>query len=160
MKVTLRDARLQDAEAISRLTGHLGYDVSSSDVAARLTRLMPHLDHRFFIADVDGRAVGWLHVSAAEYLETGAFAVINGLVVDRAARSSGIGKLLLERAEAWAIERGLPAIRLWSTTSRDRAHRFYERHGYVNIKTQFAFIKSLDAGGGKNFAALVPRIEG
>jgi GNAT superfamily N-acetyltransferase len=159
MPVSIRDARPADAEAISRLTAHLGYDVPASDVADRLSRILPRSDHQFFIAEDAGLPIGWLHMAVVEYIETGAFAVINGLVVDRDVRGVGVGTLLLERAEQWAIERNLPFVRLWSTTSRDRAHRFYERNGYVKIKTQYAFIKSVAPDGPQQFGGLVPRID-
>ena len=83
---------------------------------------------------------------------------VNGLVVDRDVRSRGVGRLLLERAEEWARDRGVPLIRLWSTTTREGAHRFYERHGYTRIKTQHAFVKSLHPGQ-HDFAPLIPRVK-
>lgn len=159
MPVSIRDARPTDADAISRLTAQLGYEVRPSDVADRLSRILPRSDQRFLIAEDDGLAIGWLHVGAVEYLETGAFAVINGLVVDRDVRGGGVGTLLLERAEQWAAERKLSLVRLWSTTSRERAHRFYERNGYVKIKTQYAFIKSVAPDDPQDFGGLVPRID-
>ncbi len=158
MTVSLRSARVDDAGEISRLTAHLGYDVPAADVSARLSRLLAREDQQFLIAELDGRPVGWIHVGVAEYLETGAFAAVNGLVVDRDVRSRGVGQLLLERAEEWARDRGVPLIRLWSTTSREGAHRFYERHGYTKIKTQYAFVKSLHPGQ-NDFAPLIPRVK-
>ena len=131
MPVSLRSACVDDAGEISRLTGHLGYEVSPADVSARLSRMLEREDQQFLVAELDGRAVGWIHVGVAEYLETGAFAAVNGLVVDRDVRSRGVGQLLLERAEEWARDRDVPLIRLWSTTSREGAHRFYERQGYM-----------------------------
>ena len=135
-----------NAGEISRLTGHLGYEVSPADVSARLSRMLGREDQQFLVAELNGRPVGWIHVGVAEYIETGAFAAVNGLVVDRDVRSRGVGQLLLERAEEWARDRGVPLIRLWSTTSREGAHRFYERQGYMKIKMQYAFVKSLRPG--------------
>jgi len=159
MPLSIRTATLGDADAIARLTAHLGYDVSGSEVVSRLARLLARTDQEMFVAESNGQTVGWLHVAVAEYIETGAFAVINGLVVDRAARAGGVGTQLLGRAEQWAIERGLSIVRLWSTTSRERAHEFYERLGYVKIKTQYAFIKSIAADGPQDFRRLVPRVD-
>ena len=158
MPVSLRSACVDDAGEISRLTGHLGYEVSPADVSARLSRMLGREDQQFLVAELDGRPVGWIHVSVAEYLETGAFAAVNGLVVDRDVRSRGVGQLLLERAEEWARDRDVPLIRLWSTTSREGAHRFYERQGYMKIKTQYAFVKSLRPGQ-NDFGSLIPRVK-
>jgi len=158
MPVSLRSACVDDAGEISRLTGHLGYEVSPADVSARLSRMLGREDQQFLVAELDGRPVGWIHVGVAEYLETGAFAAVNGLVVDRDVRSRGVGQLLLERAEEWARDRDVPLIRLWSTTSREGAHRFYERQGYMKIKTQYAFVKSLRPGQ-NDFGSLIPRVK-
>jgi GNAT superfamily N-acetyltransferase len=147
-----------NAGEISRLTGHLGYEVSPADVSARLSRMLGREDQQFLVAELNGRPVGWIHVGVAEYIETGAFAAVNGLVVDRDVRSRGVGQLLLERAEEWARDRDVPLIRLWSTTSREGAHRFYERQGYMKIKTQYAFVKSLRPGQ-NDFGSLIPRVK-
>ena len=158
MPVSLRSACVDDAGEISRLTGHLGYEVSPADVSARLSRMLGREDQQFLVAELNGRPVGWIHVGVAEYIETGAFAAVNGLVVDRDVRSRGVGQLLLERAEEWARDRDVPLIRLWSTTSREGAHRFYERQGYMKIKTQYAFVKSLRPGQ-NDFGSLIPRVK-
>jgi GNAT superfamily N-acetyltransferase len=44
---------------------------------------------------------------------------------------SGLGRRLLSTAEAHACEAGASRLVLWSDTRFDRAHRFYEKHGYV-----------------------------
>ena len=51
-------------------------------------------------------------------------------------RSAGIGAALVEAAEAWARERGATAIIVRSRSTRERAHRFYERIGYVESQAQ------------------------
>jgi GNAT superfamily N-acetyltransferase len=73
----------------------------------------------------------------------GRLAWIEGFVVDEQARSGGIGARLLEALEIWARARGCNALRVQSNVIRKRAHAFYERHGYVKLKTQFAFRKQL-----------------
>jgi GNAT superfamily N-acetyltransferase len=156
--VSIRPATFADADQVARLTSHLGYEVSIEEVAGRLSRALARGDQRLLIAEVDGMPAGWIHVGLADYIETGPFAVINGLVVDRGVRSQGVGRLLLEQAEAWARERGLTTIRLWSTVSRERAHAFYERNGYQKVKTQHAFAKSLDDSA-RPLTRFTPRVE-
>lgn len=158
MPVSIRPATLADAAAVATLTSHLGYDVATGDVTDRLTRALAREDQRLLIAEKDGRPAGWIHVGVADYIETGPSGVINGLVVARGARSQGIGRLLLAQAEAWARERGLTTIRLWSTVSRERAHAFYERHGYQKVKTQYAFAKAL-GDGSPPLTRFSPRVE-
>jgi GNAT superfamily N-acetyltransferase len=145
MSVSIRKARESDASEITRLTAELGYGVEPAVASDRLSRILARLDQRFFIADLEGQPVGWLHVANAEFLEAGRFAWIAGLVVSEHHRRKGIGRLLMARAEEWAREQGCPMVRLWSSSSRTGAHKFYERLGYTNIKTQYSFAKSLDA---------------
>jgi len=102
--------------------------------------------------------VGWIHVLVAEYVESDAAAVIGGLVVDRSHRRSGVGRVLVDAAEAWARQQGCAVVRLWSSSTRTEAHRFYEGLGYTNIKTQYSFAKSL-AGTSQDLRRLVPRVE-
>ena len=94
-----------------------------------------------------------------EFVESAAFVVIGGLVVDRAHRKRGIGSLLMERAEEWARTQGCSLVRLWSSSIRVEAHRFYEHLGYRNIKTQYSFVKPVAAAGQDVLRSLVPKVE-
>src|SRR5271157_4714134 len=58
-------------------------------------------------------------------------------------RSQGAGWSLLRAAEEWARKRRCKGISLRSNVLRERAHGFYERHGYEHYKTQKAFRKEL-----------------
>jgi GNAT superfamily N-acetyltransferase len=157
MPPLVRPARLSDAGAIVRLTSQLGYDADPSELKERLARILTRSDQRFLVAEVDGRPVGWLHAAVWEVIETAAFVVIGGLVVDRAHRGRGIGRLLMEHAESWARTQHCSIVRLWSTSSRTRAHRFYEGLGHTKVKTQYSFARALDPSAG--VSALVPRVE-
>jgi len=157
--MTIRTARASDAGAIAHLTAQLGYDLAEADAAARLSRILVRDDQQFLVADVDGRAVGWVHVIFAEYVDAEAFVMVGGLVVDRNHRRLGIGRALMNRAEAWAGERGCSMVRLTSSATRHAAHRFYEDLGYTNIKTQYSFVKPLDPAAAARVRTFVPRVD-
>lgn len=91
----------------------------------------------------DGQALGWVHVFVCHLMESDPYAEIGGLVVDESRRGEGIGKLLLERAEAWARAKACASIRLRSNIIRKVAHEFYLKRGYTITKTQHAFAKNL-----------------
>jgi GNAT superfamily N-acetyltransferase len=156
--LTIREARVSDAEAIASLTKQLGYEVDPSGVADRLSRILARSDHQFLIADQAGVSIGWVHMVRMEIVETDAFVMIAGLVVDHGHRSQGIGRLLLEQAEAWAVTQGCSLVRLWSSSTRTAAHAFYEHVGYTNIKTQYSFLKPLDASAPLPLRAFVPDV--
>ena len=139
--ITIRSARPSDADAIAELTKQLGYSAEPAAVVSRLSRLLARSDQQLLVADDGGRAVGWIHMVITEYVEADAFVVIGGLVVDREYRKHGIGRRLLVRAEEWAAQHGCSLVRLSSNVKRVEAHGFYERAGYTNLKTQYAFAK-------------------
>ena len=112
MAVSIRVARASDAPEIAELTRQLGYEVETSAVADRLSRILSRPDQEFLVAERDGQPVGWVHVVISEYVETGAFVVIGGLVVDRSYRRTGIGGLLMAHAEEWARKHGCSLVRL------------------------------------------------
>jgi GNAT superfamily N-acetyltransferase len=94
----------------------------------------------------------------AEFVESPAFVVIGGLVVDSNHRREGIGRALIEHGEEWARKQGCSVVRLWSSSSRSASHQFYERLGYRNIKTQYSFLKALDATRDDDVGRFVPRV--
>ncbi len=126
------------------LAGELGYELSLEDAANRFGRLRGHRDYAFFVAIINEEVVGWIQVNRdTEALLLGPRADIAALVVDQRMRSSGIGKLLLKEAEAWARDQGLYEIRVRSSIRREGAHRFYLREGYCLLKTGHTFQKTL-----------------
>jgi GNAT superfamily N-acetyltransferase len=159
MTAAVRRARISDATDIARLTTDLGYEPAPPDVASRLSRILERADQDFFLAETDGRPVGWIHVAVLESVESEPFAMIAGLVVDRDHRRAGVGRLLTARAEEWAAAQGCSLVRLWSSAGRTAAHTFYEQLGYANIKTQYAFVKPLNDAARQRLRSLVPRID-
>jgi GNAT superfamily N-acetyltransferase len=139
----IRGAQPQDYSRIAELSRQLGYPSSAEEIAARLEGMQHSSDHEVFVAAVDGEVAGWLGVYVCRMVETEARAEISGLVVDERFRSQRIGWHLLDRAERWARAKGCGVIGLRSNVIRDRAHAFYERHGYNHVKTQKAFRKDL-----------------
>lgn len=142
----IRPARQQDSKSISLLCGQLGYPSTPEDVARRLHQIEQFEHDALFVAEVDGRVAGWIHVIAYPLPEMDLHTEIGGLVVDEAHRSLGIGRLLVEHAEAWARAQGCSEIRVRCNVIRERAHKFYAALGYENIKTQHTFRKILDHG--------------
>ena len=140
--VKIRRARQTDAPRIAELSGQLGYPTTASAMAARLKLALRQKDGACFVAETkeDG-VMGWAHVSVTPLLEVERRAELNGLVVDEKVRSRGAGLLLLQAAEAWARQKRCKGMSVRSNVLRERAHGFYERHGYEHYKTQKAFRK-------------------
>jgi GNAT superfamily N-acetyltransferase len=141
--VRIRRARKSDATAIAFLSGQLGYPASAREIAGRLAGIRPPSQNAVFVAVRGAKVIGWTHVSAVPLLEMPLKAEVNGLVVDEDERSAGAGAKLLKAAEAWARARRCVNMSVRSNIIRERAHGFYERHGYEHFKTQKAFRKPL-----------------
>jgi GNAT superfamily N-acetyltransferase len=132
-----------DSPELARLSTQLGYPMTEAEARERLGLLRGHSDHRLLVARLRGRAVGWLQVTRTRIFETPESAEIAGLVVDEAERGRGIGPRLLRAAEDWAREAGCVALRVRSNVIRERAHGFYRREGYRDVKKQCVFEKRL-----------------
>ena len=141
--VEIREAQPQDYARIAELAGQLSYPSSPNEIAGRLAGMKRSNENAVFVALLGGELVGWLAVFVYRVVEANARAEISGFVVDERYRSQQIGLHLLGRAEGWAREKGCRAIGLRSNVIRDRAHAFYERHGYKHTKTQKSFCKDL-----------------
>jgi GNAT superfamily N-acetyltransferase len=99
--------------------------------------------HAVYVACLSGEVVGWIDVMESHHLQAEPCAEIGGLVVSGEARSGGIGRRLVERAEHWARQRGLARVVVRSRITREDAHRFYLREGYSRTKTSAVFAKDL-----------------
>ena len=133
----------QDSSQLARLAGQLGYPSSTEQVTTRLARIQSQPDQAIFVAEVDGRIAGWVHVYASPTVESDLYAEIGGLVVEENQRGQGVGKALMVQAEAWSRELGIHEVRLRSNIIRQEAHQFYEVIGYKKIKSQFTFHKTI-----------------
>ena len=140
----VRRAISSDIPQLAQLAGQLGYPSSEDEIRARLAGIEAAPEHALFIAEsADGKIAGFLNVFVMRTIDSDARTEIAALVVDDAHRSLGVGKVLIEQAEAWARKNGCRAIGLRSNVIRERAHRFYERLGYEHYKTQKTFRKNL-----------------
>ncbi len=144
MRISIRQASNQDAEAIAQLnTACMGYDYPIADTAVNLTRILESPCDKVFVAVADAKIVGYIHVNDYRLLYAPAMINVMGIAVSDSCRRCGIGRQLLAAAEAWAQERGATAIRLVSGANRTEAHSFYRNCGFDGSREQLNFKKSI-----------------
>lgn len=143
MQPTVRRARREDAERLADLITQLGYPATPEEIRSRFDSIEHDPAHALFVAELDGRAAGWVHVFLYKLLEADRLAELGGLIVDKSARGRGLGRRLMQQAEGWADAQGCSAIYLRSNVIRQQAHKFYAAIGYEQFKTQHAFRKAL-----------------
>jgi GNAT superfamily N-acetyltransferase len=141
--VKVRVAVQSDAGSIADLCIQLGYDTSKEEVEPRLKKALGDERNITCVAEVDGKTVGWLQVAMKQTIESGEYAEITGLVVDKASRGKGIGRILVEHAEEWARKVGQQRIRVRMNVIRKDAPLFYRALGFKEIKKQSVFYKPL-----------------
>ena len=133
-----------DAPAVATLTTQLGYPTDEASARRRIADVRRHDAGELLVAVDDAdRPIGWIQVARVHLLAESAVASIDGLVVDETNRSTGIGAALVEAAERWARDAGAEAIVVRSRSTRERAHRFYERIGYAEVKRSHVFRKPI-----------------
>lgn len=92
-----------------------------------------------FVAELDEKIVGLLLVSIATQPDDPIFcdrtyATIDELIVTERYRGRGIGRLLMNRAQQWAIDHQARDIELQVWEGNTSARSLYERLGYKTIQ--------------------------
>ena len=134
---------MADAARIAELSGILGYPNSPAAITERLKRLLPRTGDLVLVADQLPPVMGWVHAAEQELLDSGRRCEILGLVVAPEVRGRGVGRQLVAAVEEWAVQLGLRQLAVRSNIVRTESHPFYERLGFVKIKTQHAYRKQL-----------------
>lgn len=142
--VEIREARVNDAAALARLTGQLGYPSDETQMLERLDRIRGNPDRVTLVAERSGEVLGYTGAWCGPSYEADApHARVLVIVVDATERRRGIASRLMRAVEAWARERGAGYLVLGSGHHRPDAHTFYESLGYRG--TGRRYIKRLDA---------------
>ena len=142
--LTIRDALIEDIEALTLLMADLGYPTSITDMQNRFESIAAHPDYKTIIAVLNYEVVGMAGLSKGIYYEmNGTYMRIVAFVVKQSYRKMGIGRQLIAAAENWAVEQGLNTIIINSGNRDERlaSHAFYGEMGYA-IKS-LGFVKKL-----------------
>jgi GNAT superfamily N-acetyltransferase len=138
-----READPGDAADLARLVRELGYEATTETMRGRLEAIAEAGRAATFVAESGGVVVGFVGLRLERSYEYDDPHVrVTALAVDEGHRHEGIGGVLLERAEAWARERGALLMFLTSGAQRTEAHAFYESHGWT--RTGYRFARWLD----------------
>lgn len=140
---TIRRAERRDAASLAALATQLGYPTTKEQAAKRLRSVRRDPDHAVYVAVWKRRVVAWLHAFVYRVIESEPSVQLGGLVVAEDLRGNGAGRLLMQRAERWARQKGCRTVRIRSNIRRKEAHGFYQKLGYTLVKTQYAFQKRL-----------------
>jgi GNAT superfamily N-acetyltransferase len=140
-EIVIRPLRPEDARDAAALSTELGYQVTEEVMEARLHQRDELPQHVIFAACLNDRVVGWIDVGIVYHLQSGSYGEIGGLVVIAALQGRGIGRRLVEKAEEWTASQGVEVLLVRSRVSRERAHQFYLKQKFSQVKTSAVFTK-------------------
>lgn len=136
--IHVRRATPADAEAIARLLTQLGYPTAAPDVPRRVERLMAGDRAVILLAERDSLVIGLATAHILCVLNRPRdVAWITALVVDEAARGSGVGRVLVEAVEGFARQSGCERLSVTTQAHRTDAHAFYLRVGLEETGRRF-----------------------
>jgi ribosomal protein S18 acetylase RimI-like enzyme len=147
--LTLRRATAADDQVLAVLAARLSafelpawrapHEIAEADSRAMIAAAASgNPDDEVLIAERGGEVVGCLHVLAV----TDFFGLRHGhvsvIATTEAAEGSGVARRLMEHAEQWTAERGLPLLTLNMFAGNARARRFYEIAGFEVEMVKYA----------------------
>ncbi|GAA4107191.1 hypothetical protein GCM10022393_02290 [Aquimarina addita] len=145
MKFSLRNAKITDADAISKLSGQLGYPSDSNITKNRLLTILNNDGHCVFVSINQKKVIGWIHGFYSLRVESDPFVEIGGLIVERDFRNNGIARKLVESVMNWGQERRCMKIRVRCNALRRESHEFYKKIAFTLDKEQKIFDRQLSA---------------
>ena len=142
--VSIRLATATDRAFLQQVAERLAdFDLPSSRTADEIAEadrsaLNKALDHpisgtELFVAEMNGQRAGCLLMwTLQDYFSGGWHSHISVIAVTREAEGKGVGRALMDHAEAWARGRGHHTITLSVFENNRRAQSLYERLGYTS----------------------------
>jgi len=134
--VAIRRAASGDIDAAVRLfSGYLRFyekPVVEAAVRTFVSERLARLDSVFFLAEIEGRAVGFTQLYPAfASLSLAPSWILNDLYVEPEARGAGVGEALMEAARELAVGNGAAELMLQTARTNATAQRLYEKLGWV-----------------------------
>jgi GNAT superfamily N-acetyltransferase len=144
MTITIRPAHDTDAEAVLALAKPFAtsFVVDEQTFHRSFSALLSSPQAHLAVAETDRQLVGYvLGFDHDTLYANGRVAWVEELMVGELSRRQGIGQLLMQAFEAWAMARGCKLVGL----ATRRAAAFYQRMGYEESATYFRKLLEFDS---------------
>jgi N-acetylglutamate synthase-like GNAT family acetyltransferase len=105
MEIFTRAFNWNNIEALASLTNELGYETTVADMKVRMENILTNSNYKTIVATINDKIVGYIGLNKNFFWEqNGHFIRVQALVVKAECRKGGVGRKLIESAEAWAKE--------------------------------------------------------
>ena len=155
MEISVRKATADDYNSLCELTDeidayhrdNLPHIFQKPGGAAReqdyYSGLIADENVALFAAEVGEKLVGFVHViirdtPAFPVLVPRRYAIVESIVVKSGFQNSGIGRILMDKMQEWAIAKGATSIELNVYEFNTAAISFYERLGYQTFSRKLS----------------------
>lgn len=155
MEIIVRKARIDDYNTLCELFDeidalhrhHLPHLFQKPNSAAReqdyLSEQITDEDIGLFVAEAGKELIGLVHAVIIETPDFPVFvprryASVNNIVVKAGFQNHGIGKLLIEKIQAWAVAKGATSLELNVYEFNETAIAFYEKVGFQSVSRKMS----------------------
>ena len=137
-KPKIRDAKPSDAARLAELINELGHEIDEQQVRKNLAALKKTAELPL-VATLDKQIVGMCSIGRRVMINRPApLGRITSLIITKDAQGHGIGRMLVEAAEAWMRKEGCQLVEVTSNDRLAEAHAFYRHLGYERTSIRFA----------------------
>ncbi len=141
MEISIRPYRNTDLNELILLMDELGYPLDRHDLQGNIEMIFKR-EGAILVAEKESQIIASICAITDVRLAEGVYGEIVSLIVSKDYRNMGVGRKLVAEAEKW-LGKYVGKIRVRANTVRGDAHKFYERQGYTEIKSQKLFKKDL-----------------
>jgi ribosomal protein S18 acetylase RimI-like enzyme len=165
MEISVRKATAGDYNALCELfdeidalhRDHLPHIFQKPGGAARdpeyYAGLIADEDVALLVAEAGGRPVGFVHAlvrdaPAMPIFVPRRYAIVDGILVKSGFQDHGIGGILMDKMQAWAISKGATSVELNVYEFNRPAISFYEGLGYQTLSRKMSKELNIEFGDG------------
>ena len=144
----MRPATSHDSPDWEALRRALWPDLSTAGNARECAAILNDDEYAVFVAESDSSLSGFIEARLRPYADgcdSSPVGFIEGWYVAPESRGAGIGRLLVNAAEAWARSKGCTEMASDALLENAEGLRAHEHLGYAEVERKVAFRKDLRA---------------
>lgn len=136
----IRPANQDDVPALAALMGELGYPTTEQEMEQRFSSIANDAAYRTFVVASGSEVLGMAGaMKGFAFEQNGCYVRLTALVTKQTDRGNGIGTMLVQAVEEWAVAINASALLLncGNRDERAAAHQFYPKLGFAAKSTGY-----------------------